>query len=72
MTTPSTVASPCVRNCCLDEQEVCMGCGRTLAEIRDWGVADDAERKHILERAAGRRSERAARLRNWFLEPPKP
>lgn len=72
MSTPSSVPSPCVRNCCLDEQEVCMGCGRTLDEIRDWGVADDAQRNRILERAAGRRSERAARLRGWTREPPEP
>ncbi|HLW74476.1 MAG TPA: DUF1289 domain-containing protein [Gammaproteobacteria bacterium] len=72
MPAPSTTPSPCVRNCCLDEQEVCMGCGRTLAEIRDWGGADDAERRRILERAAERRRERAARLKTWSMEPPKP
>jgi len=49
-----------------------MGCGRTLAEIRDWGGADDAERRRILERAAERRRERAARLKTWSMEPPKP
>ena len=59
------VASPCVRNCCLDEYDVCMGCGRTLDEIRDWGEADDARRRAILERAAARRAEREARFRAW-------
>ena len=49
-----------------------MGCGRALSEIRDWGAADDAERNRILDRAAGRRRERAERLKTWFLEPPKP
>jgi uncharacterized protein len=26
-------ASPCIRNCCLDAAEVCLGCGRHLQEI---------------------------------------
>lgn len=66
----SAVPSPCVRNCCLDEREVCMGCGRTLDEIRDWSEAVDAERLAILERAAERRRERAARLKTWSTPNP--
>jgi uncharacterized protein len=54
------IASPCVRNCCLDERDVCLGCGRSLDEIRLWSVADDAERLRILERAASRRAERVS------------
>ena len=30
---PGGVASPCVRNCCLDDRDVCLGCHRTLAQI---------------------------------------
>lgn len=65
------VASPCVRNCCLDERDVCMGCGRSLDEIRDWSEAGDDQRRAILERAAARRAERAARLRAWQEGDPK-
>ena len=66
MTEPSSsVPSPCIRNCCLDEQDVCLGCGRSLDEIRLWSEADDAERLAILGRAAGRRAEREARRRAW-------
>ena len=61
MTAPG-VASPCVRNCCLDERDVCLGCGRSLDEIRIWSEADDSERLRILERASARRAERTARL----------
>ncbi|MDN3685302.1 DUF1289 domain-containing protein [Vibrio sinaloensis] len=25
--------NPCVRNCCLNERDICLGCGRTLQEI---------------------------------------
>ncbi|HEU5399490.1 MAG TPA: DUF1289 domain-containing protein [Gammaproteobacteria bacterium] len=66
MTAPlSSVPSPCIRNCCLDERDVCLGCGRSLDEIRLWSEAGDAERLAILERAAQRRAEREARRRAW-------
>ena len=61
----SQVASPCVRNCCLDEQDVCLGCGRSLDEIRVWSEAADAERLKILELARARRAEREARMQAW-------
>ena len=61
----SQIPSPCVRNCCLDEGDVCLGCGRSLDEIRVWSEAGDTERLRILERAATRRSEREARIRAW-------
>jgi hypothetical protein len=61
----SQVASPCVRNCCLDEQDVCLGCGRSLDEIKVWSEAGDAARLAILEQAARRRAEREARIQAW-------
>jgi predicted Fe-S protein YdhL (DUF1289 family) len=30
------VANPCIRNCCLDLNDVCCGCKRTLEEILGW------------------------------------
>ncbi|QBF84345.1 DUF1289 domain-containing protein [Shewanella maritima] len=32
----SHVQSPCIRHCCLDENDVCLGCQRTYKEILDW------------------------------------
>lgn len=49
------VASPCTGNCCLDTQDICLGCFRTLQEITAWGGADAAERKNIVQAAAQRR-----------------
>ena len=57
----STVASPCVRDCCLDEADVCMGCGRALDEILRWHAASDEEREAILVAAKARVAERRAR-----------
>nr|WP_298146615.1 DUF1289 domain-containing protein [uncultured Pseudomonas sp.] len=48
------VASPCRRQCCLDDQDICIGCGRTLAEILEWGQADGARRRSICQSAQER------------------
>jgi predicted Fe-S protein YdhL (DUF1289 family) len=53
-----TADAPCIRNCCLDPQDICMGCGRTLAEIRDWHGLDSDQRRAVLTRAATRRADR--------------
>lgn len=56
------VGSPCVRNCCLDDDDVCLGCFRTLGEITGWNDASEEERRAILERARQRREARQRRL----------
>ncbi|QSX35800.1 MULTISPECIES: DUF1289 domain-containing protein [Shewanella] len=53
-----SLPSPCVRNCCLDEADVCLGCGRTLEEVLRWHHADLAEQQAILERAQSRLAKR--------------
>jgi uncharacterized protein len=50
----ATVQSPCVRVCCLDDNDMCLGCGRLLAEIRDWHQSDDTQRKAVLALARAR------------------
>ncbi|MFT6896178.1 MAG: putative Fe-S protein YdhL (DUF1289 family) [Paraglaciecola sp.] len=46
--TPNNVASPCVSNCCLDDQDMCIGCFRLLNEITAWGNASGQQREGIL------------------------
>ncbi len=55
------ITSPCVRNCCLDENDVCLGCYRTIGEIIAWGDASDAKKREILARAGERRARRLAK-----------
>ncbi|MBB3046903.1 putative Fe-S protein YdhL (DUF1289 family) [Litorivivens lipolytica] len=50
------IEQPCVRNCCLDEADVCMGCFRTLKEILAWHGATAEEKREILRRCEQRRS----------------
>ena len=44
------VASPCVNICALDEQDICIGCQRTVDEITRWGRMDNTERRSVLAR----------------------
>ena len=47
--------SPCIRNCCLDENDICVGCFRSLDEILQWSKVDEAGKKMILMRTQMRR-----------------
>jgi predicted Fe-S protein YdhL (DUF1289 family) len=49
------IASPCIRNCCLDQDDICLGCSRSLNEILQWGNASAALRLQILEQVAERK-----------------
>jgi predicted Fe-S protein YdhL (DUF1289 family) len=54
--TKSIVESPCVRNCCLNDEDICLGCFRSLEEIKFWNEAVEKERIAILENAKHRRA----------------
>lgn len=45
---------PCKRNCCLNDADVCLGCGRTLTEITGWHQATIEQKQQILLRAGER------------------
>jgi len=51
------VESPCVRNCCLNEEDICLGCFRHIDEIVEWSSADNIRRQVILECAIQRKKE---------------
>ena len=55
--------SPCVRNCCLDENDICLGCYRSISEICGWSKASAEERKEIMERCRMRYEQRRDRVR---------
>ncbi|MGL4316081.1 MAG: DUF1289 domain-containing protein [Pseudomonas sp.] len=48
------VESPCRRQCCLDDHDCCLGCGRSLGEILEWAKADGARRRQICQAAQQR------------------
>ena len=51
--------TPCKKICklghyiSLGSELICIGCGRTQDEIRDWTILTDQERKVIMERLDG-------------------
>ena len=52
---PSNLQSPCVLNCCLNEEDICLGCGRSLVEITQWSSASIEDKYKILQCAALRK-----------------
>jgi predicted Fe-S protein YdhL (DUF1289 family) len=51
----NSAQSPCIRNCCLDDDLTCLGCFRSLDEIKEWGVVDTHRRRVILRNAEQRK-----------------
>ena len=51
----STPASPCVSNCCLNEEDICLGCFRSLTEITGWSQAPDSGKQDIIANTKIRR-----------------
>ncbi len=43
-----SVRSPCISNCCLDDEDICLGCFRHIDEIVGWDIASKEERKQII------------------------
>jgi len=43
------ISTPCIKVCAVSGQTgLCIGCGRTLAEIANWGGLDEARRREIM------------------------
>ena len=60
------VPSPCIRNCCLDNEEVCLGCFRTLHEIKQWTYLTDSEKQAVIEFANTRQKEHNQKFGSWY------
>ena len=46
--------SPCISVCVLDDDDICMGCYRSAAEITDWFMATDEQKRETLRLARER------------------
>ncbi|KKL16496.1 hypothetical protein LCGC14_2494970 [marine sediment metagenome] len=52
-----TISSPCISLCLLDETDTfCIGCNRTVDELRDWCIMDAEQKIKVLEDIEGRKS----------------
>lgn len=43
------VPSPCTRVCTLDDDDVCLGCKRTVEEIKTWRSLDPVAQRALLK-----------------------
>jgi predicted Fe-S protein YdhL (DUF1289 family) len=60
----AAIPSPCIKLCVLDAPGgICLGCGRTTAEIAGWLSFSDAERRSIMARLPERLGAREAPVR---------
>ena len=48
--------SPCVRICALNEDNICVGCGMTVRDLRIWRSTDDQTREKIVRESRIRAS----------------
>ena len=48
------VKSPCVFVCSLDDNDICIGCQRSGAEITEWGRFSNERRREILRQCEAR------------------
>ena len=50
------VQSPCIENCCLNDEKICLGCFRSIGEISQWSQMDDKIRLDVLHKEETRRN----------------
>jgi len=50
------IESPCIRKCCLNEEDVCLGCFRSLIEITQWTIVDEETRLQFLKNSIKRKN----------------
>jgi len=50
-----TLEKPCIRQCCLNEKDICMGCFRTFDDMMRWRQCSQKEKLAILHRAKERK-----------------
>jgi uncharacterized protein len=43
--------SPCIKICKLNEQNICIGCGRTKEDISGWRTMTDEEKSEAIKKA---------------------
>ena len=61
----SSVERPCIKKCCLNENDVCLGCFRTLDDMRTWHKSSKEEKIKMLSLAEVRKEKHNA-LHRFF------
>jgi len=48
--------SPCVRNCCLNKEDICVGCFRHIDEIVGWKDLKEEDQERVLAQCDARKA----------------
>lgn len=64
------INKPCIKKCCLNEDDVCLGCFRTFDDMCRWNKANIEEKTQMLKVAQRRKKEH--RLKHISLQKPRP
>ena len=54
--THRSIESPCIRQCCLNNDDICLGCFRALTEITQWAYYSETEKQTVLKHALQRKT----------------
>lgn len=49
------IDKPCIRKCCLNEDDICLGCFRTYNDMLVWRKASTQDKKEMLQQAEERK-----------------
>ena len=61
---PKAKYSPCIKICTHDDEGYCLGCGRTVEEVKGWRNLTEDEQLDGIEMLRQRQFERANNKRN--------
>ena len=51
----TNIDKPCIRRCCLNEEEICLGCFRSFDDMCKWNKASREEKQQMLTVAEQRK-----------------
>lgn len=60
------IRSPCISVCKLDKDGICMGCYRSVTEIRAWFDLDDKTKTEILNQIE-KRKPWTRKIKDWII-----
>ncbi|MBV1930369.1 MAG: DUF1289 domain-containing protein [Porticoccaceae bacterium] len=60
------ISSPCIRNCCLNEEDICLGCFRSLDEILQWRAVTDPQKQEIIRLAEVRHTQHRLKYQKYM------
>jgi predicted Fe-S protein YdhL (DUF1289 family) len=60
----SDIHKPCIKKCCLNEEDICLGCFRSFNDMLKWNKASINEKTEMLKMAEVRKKEHALKYRS--------